>query len=328
MLNDTVNPLSIAPMMAFTDRYYRYFLRLITKEALLYTEMITTDAILHGDKNRLLGFDSSEHPIAVQLGGFDPKHLAECAKICEEYGYDEINLNVGCPSDRVKNGSFGACLMSNPELVRDCVAAMIDEVKIPVTVKCRIGIDELDSYEYFSNFVSTVAESGCKTFIVHARKAWLNGLSPKENREVPPLDYERVKRLKDEYPELNIIVNGGIRNHDDIDCHLQTFDGVMLGRTVLDDPYILSEIDKRYFNSDSQALTRDEIATKYLNYLENELSNGTKYSTLARHLVNLFHGQPGARNWRRTVSDTISSGNYDTEVLHKAVVSIGTLSPV
>ena len=255
-LNRTI---SIAPMMEWTDRHDRYFLRLISKHAVLYTEMVTTGAILHGDHPRYLRFDSSEHPVAVQLGGSNPAELAECAKICEEFGYDEINLNVGCPSDRVQMGKIGACLMAEPELVAECVGAMNNVVNIPVTVKHRIGIDDFDSYDFLIKFVETVHQGGCDTFIVHARKAILSGLSPKQNREIPPLHYDVVYRLKQDYPHLEVILNGGVTSLEQAELHTKHVDGVMIGREAYHNPYMLSDVDSRFYADNRETLSRKQI---------------------------------------------------------------------
>ncbi len=298
-------PVSIAPMMGWTDRHARYFLRLISRHALLYTEMVTTGALLHGPRQRLLQFHPAEHPLAIQLGGSEPTDLAECSRIAEQHGFDEINLNVGCPSDRVQSGSFGACLMAQPERVAECVAAMRDAVSIPVTVKCRIGIDEQDSYQVFASFVETVAGSGCDTFIVHARKAWLQGLSPKQNREVPPLRYEYVYRLKQAMPHLRVILNGGIQTHQQIAGHLRHVDGVMLGREAYHNPYVLCGIDQQFFGSSLPQRSRDEVIAELMDYIGAEMQNGARLHDITRHIHGLYHGVPGARAWRRKLSTRV-----------------------
>ena len=290
-------------MLDWTDRHCRYFLRLISRQALLYTEMVTTGAVLHGDRERLLGFDPSEKPLAVQLGGCDPVALAECARIAAGLGYDEINLNVGCPSDRVQRGRFGACLMAEPDLVAECVAAMARAVPVPITVKTRIGIDERDSYAEFSHFIATVAATGCRTFIIHARKAWLSGLSPKENREVPPLRYDIAAQLKQDFPALTIILNGGIQNLDEAAAHLRVFDGVMIGRAAYHNPYLLADADRRFFGATAPAPTRQAIIADLLPYLQRELDRGVRLHAMTRHLLGLFHGQPGGRIWRRQLGE-------------------------
>jgi tRNA-dihydrouridine synthase A len=294
---------SVAPMMDWTDRHCRYLLRLISKQSLLYTEMVTTGAILHGDRDRFLRYDDCEHPLALQLGGSDPQQLAECSRIGEAAGYDEINLNVGCPSDRVQSGRFGACLMAEPALVADCVAAMSDAVSVPVTVKTRIGIDNRDSYEELAHFIDCVQQGGCKTFIIHARKAILQGLSPKENRTVPPLNYEFAYRIKQQYPELRIIINGGISDLDAAEKHLMAVDGVMLGRSAYHNPYILADVDRRLFRARDPAPSREEVVHRMLPYIERELNQGSLLKHITRHMLGLFQGIPGARHWRRHLSE-------------------------
>ncbi len=296
--------ISIAPMMDWTDRYQRYFMRLITKHSLLYTEMIHANAIVRGDRKKLLHFDASEHPLALQLGGSDPLVLAEAAKIAEEWGYDEVNLNVGCPSERVQSGSFGACLMAEPKLVGQSIAAMKNAVKIPVTVKCRIGIDKADSYDFFKNFIQIVqAESGCNIFIVHARSAWLKGLSPKENRDIPPLHYDYVYRLKQEFPDLTISINGGIKTHTEITEHLQHVDGVMLGREAYHNPYFLATVDRDYYGDNHAIPTRAEILQSYVPFLEQHVAEGVPLKHMTRHILGLYQGQSGAREWRRKLTE-------------------------
>jgi tRNA-dihydrouridine synthase A len=299
-LNHTV---CVAPMMDWTDRHERYFLRLISRRVLLYTEMVISTAVVRGDYKRLLAFDPAEHPVALQLGGADPQELATAAAIAETLGYDEINLNVGCPSDRVQAGRFGACLMAEPERVAACVAAMSAEVRVPVTVKTRIGIDDQDSYEDLANFVATVAAAGCGTFIVHARKAWLSGLSPKQNREVPPLCYEVVHRLKNDFPALEVILNGGLSSLRDAESNLGPLDGFMLGRVAYQNPYLLAAVDGRYFGDPTPLLSRREIVEKLLPYIERELSAGARLQSMTRHILGLYSGCPGARRWRRCLSE-------------------------
>jgi tRNA-dihydrouridine synthase A len=290
-------------MMDWTDRHCRYLLRLISKRSLLYTEMVTTGAILNGDRARFLRYDGCEHPLALQLGGSDPQQLAECSRIGEDAGYDEINLNVGCPSDRVQSGRFGACLMAEPALVADCVTAMSKAVSVPVTVKTRIGIDDRDSYEELSQFIDCVQQGGCRTFIIHARKAFLQGLSPKENRTVPPLNYDYAYRIKQQYPELCIIINGGISDLDAAERHLTAVDGVMLGRSAYHNPYLLAEVDRRLFQIQDQTPTREEIVHRMLPYIERELNQGSPLKHITRHMLGLFQGIPGARHWRRHLSE-------------------------
>lgn len=309
---------SVAPMMDWTDKHYRYFMRLISRKVLLYTEMVTQEAILRGDRQHLLGFDPTESPVALQIGGSDPDRLAQCAKIGEQWGYAEINLNVGCPSDRVQQGRFGACLMKERKLVGQCLAAMRAAVSIPVTVKSRIGVDDCDSYEELSEFMREVVASGVNTAIVHARKAWLNGLSPKENREIPPLRYEIVYQLKQDFPELNIIINGGIQTHEQITEHLKCVDGVMLGRAAYHDPYLLAAVDNRYFGVTSAPLTRQQVLESMLPYIAQHLANGGRLHAITRHMLGLFHGEAGAKGWRRFLSSINSLLPTDAfKLLHK-----------
>ena len=293
---------SVAPMLDWTDRHCRYFYRQLSQHALLYTEMVTTGAIIYG-KGDYLEFNELEHPVALQLGGSHLDDLVKCASLAQLRGYDEINLNIGCPSDRVQNGRFGACLMAEPELVAQCVAAMQSEVDIPITVKTRIGIDEQDSYAFLVEFIETVAAAGCQHFIVHARKAWLKGLSPKQNREIPPLDYERVYQLKKQYPDLEIAVNGGINSFEEIDGHLQHLDGVMLGRKIYQDPWFLSRVDQKLFGADEFTLSRHQVVRRMLPYIESQVAAGGRFWHVARHMLGLFQGVPGARAWRRMLSE-------------------------
>lgn len=311
--------LSIAPMMSYTDKHFRYFMRCLSKHMLLYTEMITTGAILHGDKKRFLDFNIEEHPVALQLGGSDPKALAESATIAEDWGYDEVNLNVGCPSDRVQTGRFGACLMAEPKLVTNCVEAMIEATNIPITVKSRTGIDELDDYSHLQQFIETIAAAGCKTFIIHARKAWLNGLSPKENRTIPPLHYDRVYQIKQDYPNLNIIINGGFTEWDTALQQLYKVDGIMIGRAAYQDPYMLASADKDVFKSDKPVKTRRQIVEAFMPYIETQLAQGIALKNLTRHLLGLFHGQPGAKQFRRIISEQAHLANSGIEVIEKAL---------
>jgi tRNA-dihydrouridine synthase A len=290
---------SIAPMMEWTDRHCRFFHRLLTRRALLYTEMITTGAVLHGDRTRLLAFDRAEHPVALQLGGSDPRQLAQCARIAADLGYDEVNLNVGCPSDRVQEGRFGACLMAEPALVGDCVAAMTGTVRIPVTVKCRIGIDEQDPEEALETLTNAVQQAGVAALIVHARKAWLAGLSPRENRDVPPLDYARVYRLKAAHPDLPVVLNGGVVDLDQVRTHLAHLDGVMMGRAAYQEPWRLLEVDPLLFGEPARVASPREAAEALIPYLERELARGTRLHAITRHVLGLFRGVPGARAFRR-----------------------------
>ncbi|MEQ8265703.1 MAG: tRNA dihydrouridine(20/20a) synthase DusA, partial [Parvibaculum sp.] len=284
-----------------------------------YTEMVTTGAVLHGDRERLLGFDPAEHPVALQLGGSDPADLAEAARIAEGFGYDEINLNVGCPSDRVQSGRFGACLMREPDLVARCIAAMREAVSVPVTVKCRIGVDEQDPEQALPAMARAVREEGCETLIVHARKAWLEGLSPKENRDVPPLDYPLVYRLKQAMPEMEIVINGGIESLAAIDGHLAHVDGVMLGRAAYQAPWLLSGIDRLYFGDETPSLSRHEVLAHFLPYIERELAKGTHLHAMTRHILGIFQGCPGARAFRRHVSENAPRPGADANVVRQAM---------
>jgi len=306
-------------MMDWTDRHCRFFHRQLSKRALLYTEMITAEAVLHGNRDRLLGFSPEEHPVALQLGGSDPARLAEAAAIGEGYGYDEINLNVGCPSDRVQEGRFGACLMAEPNLVADCIAAMRQRVAVPVTVKCRIGIDDQDSEADLERFVTTVAAAGCRTFIVHARKAWLDGLSPKENREIPPLDYGRVYRLKAAHPELEIVLNGGIASLDEAEAHLDEVDGVVLGRAAYQNPFLLAEVDRRLFGAGTEPRSRREVIERLLPYAGQHVRAGGRLNNIARHILGLYHGQPRARAFRRCLSELAPRDGAGASVLEQAM---------
>lgn len=291
-------------MMDWTDRHCRYFHRLLTRRALLYTEMVTTGALVHGDVPRHLRFNAEEHPVALQLGGSEPADLAHCARLGEDWGYDEINLNCGCPSERVQRGAFGACLMNEPQLVADCVKAMVDVVKVPVTVKHRIGIDKTESYEFVRDFVGALSEAGCRTFIVHARNAWLKGLSPKQNREVPPLRYELVHRLKHDFPELVFSINGGFDDNAQMQAHLRLLDGVMIGREAYHNPWWLSEWDAVFYKEAPSALTREEVELAMCDYMVREAAeHGTPWSNIARHMLGLRNGLAGARRWRQVWSD-------------------------
>lgn len=313
---------SVAPMLDWTDRHCRYFLRLMSKHTLLYTEMVTTGAIIYG-KGDYLGYNQEEHPIAVQLGGSDPSDMAKCAELSQERGYDEVNINVGCPSDRVKNGSFGACLMAQPDVVADCVKAMQAAVDIPVTVKCRIGIDDMDEDEDFARFIETVANAGCDTFIVHARKAWLQGLSPKENREIPPLNYPRVHRLKQAHPELSISINGGIKTLEETQLQLESVDGVMVGREVYANPFIMANVDKEIFGDTSAAcLSRREIVLEMQKYIERQDDPYFKPWHAARHILGLYQGQAGGRIWRRYLSQNGTGKNPDPNLLLNALEAV------
>ncbi|HEY9864564.1 MAG TPA: tRNA dihydrouridine(20/20a) synthase DusA [Candidatus Obscuribacterales bacterium] len=315
-------PLSIAPMMDRTDRHYRYFMRQITRRTLLYTEMVTTAAILHGDQEQLLGFSPEEKPLVLQLGGDNPNHLATCAKIAEDRGYDQVNLNVGCPSDRVQNGNFGACLMAQPELVAQAVEAMQKVVNIPVTIKQRIGIDDQDKYEDMAHFVRIVANAGCQHFTVHARKAWLQGLSPKENRTIPPLRYEEVHRLKQEFPHLFIEINGGFKTLAEVKDQLQFVDSVMIGRAAYDHPYLLATADQEIYGEKTPPLTRQEVIESLYPYIEYWLQKGVKLNSMTRHFLELFAGQPGSKAWKRYISENAHLTNAGIEVLQQALKQV------
>ena len=314
--------LCVAPMMQWTDRWCRRFHRQLTRRALLYTEMVTTGAILYGQRERFLAFDPVEKPLALQLGGADPKALAECAAIAEEWGYDEVNLNVGCPSDRVQNGRFGACLMAEPDLVARCLQEMQAATRLPVTIKHRIGIDEQESYEALKDFVATVAEAGCRSFIVHARKAWLKGLSPKENREIPPLRHAMVHRLKQDFPQLEIIINGGLTSLEAAAVHLEKVDGVMLGRAAYQDPWILAEVDSRLFGQADPVRSREEAVEKLLPWVREAHGQGLPVKVVTRHILGLFNGLPGARAWRRHLSEKAVLPGAGPEILEEALALV------
>jgi tRNA-dihydrouridine synthase A len=289
-------------MMGWTDRHFRSLFRLISTEARLYTEMVTAAALTHGKAERLLAYSPEEHPLALQIGGSDPQELALCARMAEDYGYQEININVGCPSDRVQSGNFGACLMADPQLVADCVLAMKNVVKIPITVKCRIGVDEHDSDEYFFGFIDTVAQAGCEVFLVHARKAWLKGLSPKQNREIPPLNIERVARLKAHRPDLLLVLNGGMHSLTDCQKQLEVFDGVMVGRAAYYDPFVFAEIDSLLFGKAAKTIDRKALVETFCDYISTETKTGVPLKSISRHMLNIFNGEPGAKQWRRFLS--------------------------
>jgi tRNA-dihydrouridine synthase A len=312
----------VAPMMDWTDRHCRVFHRLLTRRARLYTEMLTTPAIIHGDRARLVGFDASEHPVALQLGGSDPADLATAAKIGEDFGYDEINLNVGCPSDRVKDGRFGACLMAEPELVASCVDAMKRTVKIPVTVKCRIGIDDQDPEVSLDALARRVIAAGADVLIVHARKAWLNGLSPKENRDIPPLDYDRVYRLKAALPQVPIIINGGIGSLEEARAHLDHVDGVMLGRAAYQEPWRLLNVDPLLFGESAPHATMKDAFAAMVPYIERELARGTRLHAITRHFVGAFHAVPGARAFRRHLAEQAVRPGAGVNVLREAIALV------
>ncbi|PID46686.1 MAG: tRNA dihydrouridine(20/20a) synthase DusA [Proteobacteria bacterium] len=305
-------------MLDWTDRHERYFLRLLSKHAWLYTEMVTTGALIHGDYERYLKFNHQEHPVALQLGGSDPRDMVMCAKMAEDFGYDEVNINVGCPSDRVQRGAFGACLMAEPELIATCVAAMQEAVSIPVTVKNRIGIDDQNEAVSLRQFISTVAEAGCKTFVIHARKAWLKGLSPKQNRDIPPLNYDLVYQIKQESPELEIIINGGINTLEECTQHLQSVDGVMVGREAYHNPYHLVDVDATLYNDTHPKVTRLWVLDQYIAYIEARLSEGVPLKHMTRHILGLFQGVTGAKAWRRHISEQAYKPDAGIDVLRHA----------
>lgn len=312
----------VAPMLDWTDRHARYMLRQISRHAVLYTEMVTTGALLHNDPARWLDYNAEEHPLALQLGGSNPLDLARCAKLAEQWGYDEVNLNVGCPSDRVQEGAFGACLMATPELVGQCVKAMQDACNLPVTVKCRIGIDDQDEYHALQHFTDTVHSAGCDVFIVHARKAWLKGLSPKENREIPPLNYARVHQLKIDFPQLEIIINGGLNTLGACIEQCAHVDGVMVGREAYHNPMMLSDVDLRLYNDNHIIATREDVTHKMLRYVENHYRNGLPIKHITRHMLGLFHGVPGGRRWRRILSEKAPRDNATPALLLEALQAV------
>ena len=312
---------STAPMMDWSDRHCRFFFRQLSRRALVYTEMVTAGALLHGDVPRHLAFSPDEHPVALQLGGSEPADLAACAKLAERWGYDEVNLNCGCPSERVQKGAFGACLMAEPNLVAECVRAMQDAAPIPVTVKHRLGIDRIEDYDFVRRFVATLANAGCRTFIVHARNAWLRGLSPKENRDVPPLRYAEVHLLKRDFPELEIVVNGGIHTLEEAKAQLAHVDGVMLGRAAYHDPYLLAEVDARIFGDSCNVPSRREIVDAMIAYAQAEGEKGVPVRSIARHMIGLMHGEPGARAWRRMLSDPLRLAQNRPELFADALAA-------
>ena len=312
--------------MECTDRHERYFLRQLTQRTVLYTEMVTARAVIHGDRDRLLEFDATEHPIALQLGGSEAAEMARCAAIGSDWGYDEINMNVGCPSDRVQSGRFGACLMLEPARVADCVSAMTAASSVPITVKCRTGVDDHDSFEQLCEFIQTVASAGCKVFAVHARKAWLNGLSPKQNREIPPLRYDLVRRLPQLFPTLEFIINGGVTSLDSAYEHLGQFDGVMIGRAAYRDPYLLASADELIFAIGRPVPTRQEAVLAMLPYVEAQLARGVRLASITRHMVGLFLGQPRAKAWRRHISEHAHHAGAGPEVLQDALAKVVPLS--
>ena len=316
----------VAPMMEWTDRHERFFLRLISRHARLYTEMLTAPAVLFGDRERLLGFDPAEQPLAVQLGGADAAELAEAARICADYGYDEINLNVGCPSDRVQSGRFGACLMREPATVARAVSVMAKAVDLPVTVKCRIGVDEQDENRDLDGFIDQVADAGCTVFIVHARKAWLKGLSPKENRDVPPLNYARVHALKARRPELTLVLNGGLMDLAQAQAERGDLDGVMLGRAAYQDPWVLAGVDQQFFAAEPVRHSRQQVITDLVAYTDRQMAAGVLLKSITRHLMGLFNGLPGARAWRRHLSVHAHQAGAGPEVILAAAAHVSNLA--
>lgn len=321
-MNNRKPHISVAPMMDWTDRHCRYFHRLIAPNIRLYTEMVTTGALLHGDVDRHLRFNAEEHPVALQLGGSDADELAQCAKIGADYGYDEINLNCGCPSDRVQSGCFGAILMETPEKVADCFKKMQDAVDIPVTIKCRIGIDEHEEYPFLEKFITAVSEAGCKTFVVHARKAWLQGLSPKENREIPPLRFDIVEQIKKAFPDLTIILNGGVGTVEDIQDKLTDFDGIMVGRRAYQDPWFMQDVERDVFGNDN-LLTKEEIVDRMIPYIAKQNEKyGTPVKSVTRHMIGLFQGERGAKSWRRILSTQVHGDDVTPDVLKTALEAV------
>lgn len=313
--------LSIAPMLDWTDKHCRYFYRLMSQHTVLYTEMVTTGAILHG-KGDYLSYNDAEHPLVLQLGGSDVKAMTECAKIAEQYGYDEVNINVGCPSDRVQNGRFGACLMAEPSLVAECVSQMQNATNIPVTVKSRIGIDDQDSYEFLHSFITEVAQADCKHFIVHARKAWLTGLSPKQNRDIPPLDYDRVYTVKKDFPDLEITINGGIKSFEEANQHLQHIDGVMIGREAYNSPYMLAYADNEIYGKHTDILSRQEIINLMLPYIDQHVASGGRPWHILRHMLGLTNGLAGARKFRQHLSESAGKDGATSQVLIDAFAKV------
>ncbi len=314
---------SLAPMLDWTDRHFRYLLRMVSKNIWLYSEMVTTGAILHGNNlERLLAFSEEEHPLTLQLGGSVPDELAQCCQLAENYGYNEVNLNVGCPSDRVQSGRFGACLMATPELVAECIAAMIESVDIPISIKTRIGIDREDHYEQLQALVQKVSATGCQYFTIHARKAWLEGLSPKENRDIPPLRYDFVYQLKKDFPELHISINGGIKSLSAMSEHLNHVDGVMIGREAYHNTYLMSQVDKLFYQSDQEIPTRKEIINAYADYIELQMSKGVPLMQLTRHVLGLMHSCHGSKGFRRLISENSHKEGFGAELLIQAAAEV------
>jgi tRNA-dihydrouridine synthase A len=319
------HPLSVAPMIRCTDRHFRYLCRLISPKVKLYTEMITAAALCYGESSRLLAHDVSEYPLVVQLADHDPRRLAKAAVLCEQAGASEINLNVGCPSDRVQSGRFGVCLMKSPAVVAACFKAMAEAVAIPVTIKTRIGVDDYDSEAFFFEFIATQYEAGCRQFIVHARKAWLKGLSPKQNRDVPPLNYQRVYRLKQLYPDCHVVINGGIDSYDAIKAHLSHVDGVMLGRAIHQNPYLLCELDQHMGQADS-GLSREQVIAQYMPYVETQLAKGVRLCQITPHLMGMYHAQPRGRLWRKYLTEQGRHQHAGVDVIAQALHQLGMVS--
>ncbi|RHW74824.1 tRNA dihydrouridine(20/20a) synthase DusA [Colwellia sp. RSH04] len=313
--------LSVAPMLDWTDRHCRYFYRLMSAHTVLYTEMVTTGAILHG-RGDYLAYNDAEHPLVLQLGGSDVIAMVECAKIAEQRGYDEININVGCPSDRVQNGRFGACLMAEPALVAECVNEMQAATKVPVTVKSRIGIDDHDSYEFLHTFIEQVAQAGCQHFIIHARKAWLSGLSPKQNRDIPPLDYHRVYQIKQDFSELEISINGGIKSLEEASEHLNYVDGVMIGREIYNSPYLLAQVDQKLYQQSTAVLTREDVIEQMISYVNQHVASGGKAWHVLRHMLGLCNGLAGARQYRRYLSECAGNAEASGQTLKEAALKV------
>ena len=315
--------LCIAPMMEWTDRHYRYLVRLMTKHTRLYTEMVTTGALVHGDRERFLQFNDIEHPLALQLGGSDPIEMAQSAQWGEQAGYDEININVGCPSDRVPAGRFGVCLMREPALVAECITSMRDKISIPITVKCRIGVDDDDDYDFLQRFVNSIKQAGCDTLIVHARKALLKGLNPKQNREIPPLNYDRVYQLKNDYSNMKIIINGGINSIEEIKQHLLHVDGVMIGRQAYKHPEFLLNVDKEiYGDTDKESSLMNDVINQYAVYVEKNMQQGTPLKSMTKHILNVYQGIPGAKHWRRHLSENMHKPNASVELIYQGLEKI------
>lgn len=319
MLN---NPFSVAPMLDWTDRHQRYFMRFISQRALLYTEMVTTGAIIFGERDRYLQFNKEEQPVILQLGGSDVAHLAECTKIAEDYGYDGVNLNLGCPSNRVQNGSFGACMMAEPQLVAECIAAMNQSVQIPVSAKTRIGIDDKDSFEELVHFVGTLHQAGCNDFVIHARKAILQGLSPKENRTIPPLKYDVVYEIKKLFPQCHISLNGGVKTLQDVQQHLKHVDGVMMGREAYHNPYLLAKVDQLFFDDDHSVMSRHEVVESMFPYIENEMNKGVRLQSIVRHMLGVFQGVAGTKAWKRFISENAHKSTAGIDVLKHALTLV------